>query len=125
MTPLYYCLAKMSVTHYPRKFVKNDPLICFVSAVDLNKKMVASFVHYIIAPERVDDHITAVQKLFRSLKQDKISGVHYSIFLLGENVFIHLVECRREGFIDNFNKRADVIEFLEGMVSRLLACGNS
>ena len=68
--------------------------------------MVASFVHYIIAPERVDDHIAAVQKLFRSLKQDKISGVHYSIFLLGENVFIHLIECRREGFIDNFNKRA-------------------
>jgi hypothetical protein len=46
--------------------------------------------------------------------------VHYSIFLLGENVFIHLVECRREGFIDIFNKRADVMEFLEGMVSRLL-----
>jgi hypothetical protein len=82
--------------------------------------MFTSLIHYIVDPAGVVEHISAVQKLFHSLKQDNIFGVHYSVFLLGENVFIHVVECQKEGCIDNLNQRPDVIEFLKGMSNRLV-----
>lgn len=107
------------MTQYPRKFGQNDPLIPCWSSVYLNKKngcLTCSLYHSTRAGKR---YIAAVQKLFESLKQDKISSVKYSVFLLGENIFIHLIECQKDECIDTLNMRADVREFLAGMVSRL------
>lgn len=81
--------------------------------------MRATLVHYIVHPEMVADHISAVKKLFQSLKQDCIPGIDYSIYLLGENIFIHLMRYQSEECIDKLNERDDIRTFLVGMQMRL------
>ncbi|SIO37642.1 antibiotic biosynthesis monooxygenase family protein [Chitinophaga niabensis] len=53
-------------------------------------------VNYIVKPEKIGENIALIKDVFLALKSSRSKGVKYSVYRMGENVFIHIAQFETE-----------------------------
>jgi hypothetical protein len=78
------------------------------------------FIHYVVKIEKVEESENLTRELFVHLKGQKPDGVMYTVYRMGENVFIHIAGFANEGANLGFSLLPAVNFFLDSIKKLLI-----
>jgi hypothetical protein len=54
--------------------------------------MKQQLINYMVKPDKVEENVQLIQNVFKELKVARIHGLKYSVYKMGENVFVHIAQ---------------------------------
>jgi quinol monooxygenase YgiN len=75
-------------------------------------------INYIVKPEKVDENAALVRQVFTQLKAVRLGGVKYSVYKMGENVFVHVAQFESEAAHQQFAALESFRLFRQTMAER-------
>jgi len=77
-------------------------------------------ITYTVKPEKVDENIRLIQEVFKQLQNDKINGIKYTCYKVGDNVFTHIVQFENDAANLAFTNMSAFKEFRKAFNDRVI-----
>ena len=75
-------------------------------------------INYIVKPDKVHENATLILQVFEQLKREQLKGVKYSVYKMGEHVFVHIAQFDNETAHERFAALESFRVFRQNMAER-------
>lgn len=75
-------------------------------------------INYIVKPEKAAENATLIKQVFKQLRAERLAGVKYSLYKVGENVFVHVAQFENETAHQQFTSLESFKVFRQNMAER-------
>lgn len=78
-------------------------------------------INYITYPEKAEENKQLIEQVFHQLQEQKLEGIKYAVFKMGENVFVHLAQFESEEANEVFRTLPAFRAFQKNINGRLIS----
>jgi quinol monooxygenase YgiN len=75
-------------------------------------------INYMINAGQVDENISLIKNVFAQLNAVKLTGIKYSVYKMGENVFVHIAQFENEEAEKKFAQLGSFMAFRKDIAAR-------
>ena len=75
-------------------------------------------VNYIVKPEKASENAALIRHVFEQLQAEKPEGIKYSVYKMGDNVFVQVAQFESEAAHKKFTSLTSFVAFRKDMAAR-------
>lgn len=77
------------------------------------------FTHYLVHPEQKENNIRSIMAVFHALNKHQLPGVSYRVYIMSDEVFIHIASFANENAHQQFRNLPAFRDFTDAVKTRL------